>query len=232
MRRNRSVTGAVSHFDRIERFCQRPDLVHFDQNRIAAAHLDPFFQEFHIRYEQIVADQLALVADLVGQRFPAVPVVFAHTVLDRVDRVLRDQLFEVSDLFGRGAFCTFGAFELGIVVDTVFVKFGRGAVHTDSHIAAFALAARLVTGFLNRLDDRFQRVFGTVQGRSETALVAYGRTQSAVVQHFLQRVEHLGAHAQPFPERSGSDRTDHKFLERDRSVRMRTAVDDIHHRNR
>ena len=221
----------MRHLDRVERLGQRTDLVHLDQDRVAAAHFDAFFQELDIRYEQVVADQLAAIADLLGQHFPAFPVVFAHTVLDRVDRILRDQPLEVSHLLGRGALGTLGALELRIVVNAVFVELGRGAVHSDGHIAALALAARLVAGLLDRLDDRFERILGSVQRRSESALVTDGRAQSAVVQHLLQRVEHLGAHTETLLERRSADGTDHKFLKSDRSVGMRTAVDNIHHRD-
>jgi hypothetical protein len=40
-------------------------------------------QALGIGDEQIVADQLDLVADLVGQRLPAGEIVLAHAVLDR-----------------------------------------------------------------------------------------------------------------------------------------------------
>ena len=41
----------------------------------------------------------------------------------------------------------------------------------------------------------------------------------------------LGTHAKTFAERGSAHRTDHELLESDRSVRMRTAVDDVHHRH-
>ncbi|MPM59121.1 hypothetical protein SDC9_105959 [bioreactor metagenome] len=44
-------------------------------------------------------------------------------------------------------------------------------------------------------------------------------------------MEHFGTHAKPFAERVRSNRTNHKFLESDRGVGVRAAVDDVHHRN-
>jgi hypothetical protein len=49
---------------------------------------------------------------------------------------------------------------------------------------------------------------------------------------FLERVEHLGAHAQAVGERAGADRDDHELLEVDRVVGVRAAVEDVHHRHR
>jgi len=45
-------------------------------------------------------------------------------------------------------------------------------------------------------------------------------------------VEHLYAAAQRFTERSWAHRLDHELLDVDVVVRMRTAVDDVHHRHR
>jgi len=50
--------------------------------------------------EQIVADQLALAADEVGQFLPAIHVVFGHAVFDRDDRIARGKIGEIFSLFG------------------------------------------------------------------------------------------------------------------------------------
>ncbi len=55
---------------------------------------------------------------------------------------------------------------------------------------------------------------------------------AGIVQRFLQRLENLHAHAQAFGESLRADRHDHEFLEVDRVVGMRAAVDDVHHRHR
>ncbi len=44
-------------------------------------------------------------------------------------------------------------------------------------------------------------------------------------------MEHLGAHADALAEVRGADGADHELLECDRGVRVRAAVDDIHHRH-
>ena len=48
----------------------------------------------------------------------------------------------------------------------------------------------------------------------------------------LQRMENLRAHAQRLGECRRADRHHHEFLEVDRIVGMRAAIDDVHHRHR
>ena len=54
---------------------------------------------------------------------------------------------------------------------------------------------------------------------------------AGVLQRLLQRVENLRADADRLGERLGADRHDHEFLEIDRIVGVRAAVDDVHHRH-
>ena len=119
---NGRVTVAMSHFDRIKRFAQRSDLVNLDQDRVGATLRDTFREELNIGHEKIVAHQLATVADALGEFLPALPIVFAHTVLDRVDRIFADQLLEISDLLVCRTLLALGALELGIIIDAVLVK--------------------------------------------------------------------------------------------------------------
>jgi hypothetical protein len=52
-------------------------------------------QDLRVGDEQVVADQLHALAELVGQLRPAVPVALGHAVLDRDDRVARRPGLEV-----------------------------------------------------------------------------------------------------------------------------------------
>ena len=159
---------------------------------------------------------------------PAFPVVFIHTVLDRVDRVFVNQIQQVSNLFGRSTFSTVGTFKLRIVINAfLIVKFGSGTVHSDCHVLA-----RFVSGSFDGGHNRSQSIFRTVQSRSETAFVANSSAQTSVVQYFLQCVEYFSTHTQAFTEALRTYRADHEFLECDRSIGVRTSIDNIHHRNR
>ena len=51
-------------------------------------------------------------------------------------------------------------------------------------------------------------------------------------ENLLERMEHFGAAAQRFAESRLADRDDHEFLDVQAVVRVRAAVDDVHHRHR
>ncbi len=99
--------------------------------------------------KQVVAHQLALVADLVGQRLPAVPVILAHAVLDRDDRVLALQFGEIRG-HGFGLERAPLAFQL---VLAVLEELGGGAIKRKMDILA-----RPVAGLLDRLHDEIECV--------------------------------------------------------------------------
>jgi hypothetical protein len=61
----------------------------------------PSVQALGVGDEQVVADQLDLLAELVGQQLPAFEVVFRHAVLDRQDRELVGQAGQVVDHLAR-----------------------------------------------------------------------------------------------------------------------------------
>ena len=95
---NGGIAVTMSHLDSVEGLRERTDLVNLDQDRVGSAHLDTLLQELHVGNEEVVAYELAAVADALGQLHPVVPVVLIETILDRVDRILVDELLEVSDL--------------------------------------------------------------------------------------------------------------------------------------
>ena len=82
-----------------DRLGQAADLVDLDQDRIGNALVDPLLEPLGIGDEQVVADELDPSAELVGQRLPAVPIVFRHPVLDRRDRVIPGQISEKAHHF-------------------------------------------------------------------------------------------------------------------------------------
>ena len=73
--------------DGFERFRQRADLIDLDQDGVGGAFLDAFAQALRVGDEEIVADELDLVA-MGSVDLPAGPIVFRHAVFDRYDRIL------------------------------------------------------------------------------------------------------------------------------------------------
>ena len=106
------------------------------------------------------------------------------------------------------------------------VKLGRGGIEREINVLA-----RLVTGVLDGLNDGFQRVFHALEIGRESAFVADGGAETAFLQDGFERVKRLGDGAQAFAERRQAERHDHEFLEIDRGIRVRAAVDDVGHRH-
>src|SRR6478736_2274797 len=62
VREHRGVARAVRHVDGVEGLRQRSDLVDLDQQRVGDAEVDALLQPDRVRHEQVVADQLRLLA--------------------------------------------------------------------------------------------------------------------------------------------------------------------------
>ena len=116
-----------------------------------------------VGHEQVVADQLDLLAEGVGQSRPALPVVLGHAVLDRDDRVAADQVRPVADHAAGIERLAFA----GQMVLAVLEELGRGGVEGQNDVLA-----RLVAGRLDRLHDEAQRLLGRIEVGGEAALVA------------------------------------------------------------
>ena len=89
---HRLVAVVVRQGDGLEGLRQGADLVDLDQQGVGCVLLDALGQAGRVGDEEVVADQLDLVADLLGQLDPAVPVVLVQRILDGDDRVLVDQV--------------------------------------------------------------------------------------------------------------------------------------------
>src|SRR6516225_4294874 len=142
---------------------QGADLVDLDQDGIGAAVFDTVGQPLYVGDEEIVADQLAFAADHVGQLLPTVHIVFRHTVLDRHDRIARDEIGEVSGLLGTRA----GLVLAAVNVIAVFEELGRGAVQRQHHVRS-----SLVAGLADRVHDKLERGIRGRKVRRKAPLVA------------------------------------------------------------
>src|SRR5581483_8093278 len=73
---------AAGEFDGVERLGQGADLVDLDEDAVTGSLADAVLQALGVGDEQIVADELDLVAQLAREFRPAVPVVLGQAVLD------------------------------------------------------------------------------------------------------------------------------------------------------
>ena len=148
----------MSHIDGGERLGQRADLVDLDQDRIADALLDTALQAFDIGDEKVVADELNFRAEGLCREFPARPVVFGQTVLDRNDGVGGDKLGEILDLLLDRARLAFASIDVGAILE----EFAGGGIERDGDVLA-GLEARA----FDRLDAIVKRRLRRWQVRCE-----------------------------------------------------------------
>ncbi len=213
--------AARRDLDRLQRLGQRPDLVHLDENCVPHALCDPSPKELLVRHEEVVADELDRAAQLLGQRAPLVPGVLVEAVLDRDERIaLRQRGVEVDHRLGLERAPL--AREL---VAPVLEDLARCRVESNPDPLAMTCA-------LGGLEDRLDRLLGRLQIGREASLVPHAGRKPTLVQHRLQVMEDLCPHAQSLAIGLGAGRNDHELLEVQPVLGVRSAVDDVHERDR
>src|SRR5271168_1579982 len=81
------VIGFAGHFDGFDGFADGADLIELDEDGVADAFGDAAGENFRIGDEDVVAYQLNFLAEVAGDDFPAVPIVFGEAVFDGDDGV-------------------------------------------------------------------------------------------------------------------------------------------------
>lgn len=138
----------------------------------------PFARRLEFSDEQVVADELHLVANAVGQRLPAVPILLGHAILNRDDGVLLDERCPVVDHFGARKLA---AFALKLVLARLsVVELGRSRVHREHDVDA-----RLVARSLACADDVLERLLVGGEVRRKAALVTYATAKAGLVRTFF-----------------------------------------------
>src|SRR6266478_283665 len=82
MRDHRRVAVPQRQIDGVESLTYRSDLINFDQDRVGHTFIDALLQTIDVSDEQIVDDQLNLVANFFGEQCPTFPVVFGKAIFD------------------------------------------------------------------------------------------------------------------------------------------------------
>ena len=146
-----SVAVAVGKVDGVDGLREGANLVHLDKDGVGHLAFDTHLQTFHVGNKQVVAHQLAAVADGVGKEFPAVPVVFGHTVLDADDGVAGNPVFPEIDHLCGSEFLLGGPFQ-AVHILIFQIIFRRSGVEADVHIFARTVAG-LFDGLQYHLDS-------------------------------------------------------------------------------
>ena len=118
------VAVAVGQRDRFDRFAERADLVNLDQDAVGDALVDAALQSRGVGDEQVVANELHTIPELVGEQLPTFPIVFVTAVFDRADWVLVDPTGKEVDHSGRIELATVDGIGLFLRV----IKLGGGDI--------------------------------------------------------------------------------------------------------
>ena len=135
------VAVAAGEFDGFEGFGDGADLVDLDEDGVGDLLLDALLEALGVGDEEVVADELDLVADVFGEVLPAVPVVFGEAVFDGDDGVLVDPVLpEGGHLFG-GEFALVGLLE-DVLAGLLVVELAGGGVEGDGDVFAWRCSRR------------------------------------------------------------------------------------------
>ena len=176
------VAGAVGHLDGVQGLGQGADLVDLDEDGVGHALGDAVGQTGHVGDEQVVANQLDLGADGLGQHGPALPVVLGHAVLEGDDGIGVGELLPHIDQLLLGHLLA--GLGLDVALLLVVPPLGGSGVDGDHEVLA-----GLEAGLLDGLHDDLQGVLILLQVGGVAALVAHAGGGSAVVlQGLLQLI--------------------------------------------
>merc|ERR1719323_631660 len=184
--------------------------------RIARLLRDCILHSHDVGHGQVIAYDLALLADRGSHATPGLPVVLVEGILDGNDgEVLREACIELAQL-RTGQLEVIALLRLGVpsaeVVDVLALNLELGSrnVHAD-------LAHILVARFLDGLHDELDTLSGIAWG-GEATLVAdqCGVATELLLEDGLQVVVALSSDADGLPEILSTNRDDEVLLERER----------------
>ena len=220
MAHHATVAIALGQRDSVEGLGQRADLIHLDQEGVGHIGIDTTLQALGVGDKEIIADKLHAITDRLGDVGVAGPVILGQGILDRDHREVVEQALVVG---GHPLSRASSALEC---VGTVLVELGRRDVECECDVLAQGQARRRHCG---RDELECRAVVRQVGG--EAALIAEAGRVAVLLQHGLECVVNLGALAQCLAEGRSTDRRDHELLDVDAGIGMRTAVEDVHHRD-
>ena len=177
----------AGHLDGLQGLGQGADLVDLDQDGVGHARSMPCFSRSVLVTNRSSPTSWILLPRRLGQLLPAVPVVLGQAVLDGDDRVAVDQSAVEVDHLGGGA----GAALAAKLVLAVLVELGGGAVQGEADVLARACSRPCEWPPGSRPGPpRWTAGWGRSRPRRRP------RCRALLLEHRLQVVEDLGAHAQ------------------------------------
>ncbi|KAL2290733.1 hypothetical protein FJTKL_14732 [Diaporthe vaccinii] len=208
---------------------QGSDLVDLEQQGVGSLELDGLLDADGVGDSQVIPDDL----DVLGlvEVAPGLPVILGEGVLDGDDGVLLGQVavqggeLLVGDPLGG---VRVGVLEVQVVLLLVnLVELGRGDVHGNVHLAG-------VASLLDGVGDELEGLLGGLDIGGNTTLISdvAGGLAVLLLGQALQLLVDLSTPAQGLGEGRSVGGDDHELLEGQAATGVRTAVEDVHERNR
>ena len=213
----------AAEFNGFEGFRDGADLVDLDEDGVAAFFFNTAAETLSVSNEEVVADELDVAADLLGQVLPAVPVVFGEAVFEGDDGVLPGPVDpEVGHLAG----VEFAVVRLleDVFAGFLVVELGAGRIECKDDILA-CREAQLFDGF----EDQLNGFRVGLEAGGKAAFIAHGGGVALFLENALEGVEDLDSLAEGVGEGFCADGHDHELLEVNVGVRVRASVEDVHH---
>src|SRR5271166_3589205 len=176
----RGEPGAMGHLDGLQGFGQGANLVDLDQDAVGAALGNASRQAFGVGHEEVVANNLGLASQRLGEGRVTGPVVLVERVLDRDDGILVNPCREkVNHLLAREDLvgCRFP--ELVALLISLVEQFGAGAVEGDGDVL---VAAGGVAGLADGVENEGDRFLVVEVGR-EPAFIANVGIVAGLLEH-------------------------------------------------
>ena len=217
-----AVAVGEGEADSAEGFAEAADLVGFDEDGVGDLLLDAALKEGGVGHEEVVADELAARAELLGHDFPAFPVVFGAAVFDGDDGVVLHE-FGVAGAEVGGAHFDAAALAQDVELAVGVVKFAGGDVEGEGDVAP-----GFVAGVADGGHDGVEDGFDAFEGGGVAAFITDGGALPAHAEDVAEGVEDFGAGADGFGHGRQTVRDDHEFLKVDGGVGVGSGVDDVH----
>jgi len=159
-------------------------LIELDQGGVAALLGNGALDVDWIGHQQVVADNLNVLAQNGRLAAKALPVVLRETILERYDRKAIDPTRIHGGHFVRALVALSAA---GEAILAVLEERRSGRIKCDRNV----LAGSIMRAF-NRSNDQFARLLVTFKLRGEAAFIPDRRAVTSLVQQTLKRLKSLG----------------------------------------
>ena len=214
------IASAFSSFNSVEGFGQGTDLVNLDQNGIANTLLDAFNQTLFVGYKEVVANQLYLFTQLLGELLPAFPIVLGHAVFDGDDGIFSAQICQIINHFITGLYEAFAC----QIIFAILIELAAGNVQSNHNILTGFIAC-----FFHSLQNYINSFSIAAQVGSKAALITQSSAKALGFQKCLQVMINLCVHAQAFAKGFCTYGHNHELLDIHVVISVLTTVQNVHH---